>query len=363
MHTLKSTRAMSKLSLLILLLTSGTIGAVLSYLWTVGYFTEMGYRVPEGVTTITITNVTFPIENADYFNVTVMNPTYSKANASITSIALITPTDDVKMVDSVEPSIPYPLAKGETVTFKCNSNWGEYTGQHVTVAVFVEDGSGATTSYHTQLVKLEIAEFSHNTSITISQFNITVQNPSIIPLDISKILLETEEIPSEDIFVDGQNITFPYRISENESKVFTCHFQLWDSEINTGYLGGPHDIVIKTVQGYPTTRTVVFAPPVLLTLSNVTFPQLNTTQFVLRNEPKSPHQVNLSNVTISVGNENFTVTHINATGYVLEKGSNVTILCQDEHLNWDLWKGETITIRAYTTQGFFAVKEETLPSG
>lgn len=363
MHAmLRGTKGISRLSLLILLLASGTIGAVLSYLWTVGYYVEMGFKVPEGVTTITIMNVTFPREDSNYFNVTVLNPTYSEADASITSIALITPTNDMKVVESVEPSTPYPLGRGETRTFKCNRNWGEYAGQNVTVAVFVKDGSGATKSYRTELVKLEVADVAYNTTITISQFNITIRNPSKIPLDVDEIRLGTKEIPSANIFVNDQSITFPYGIPENESKVFTCHFPLWDAEANSGYLGTQNNVVVETVQGYRTSRTIVFSAPVFLTLSNVTYPQQNATQFILRNDPKSPHHVNLSHVTITVGNEPFTVNANVTTGYMLEKGFNVTILCEDEHLNWDTWKGEKITIKVYTKQGFLAIKEETLPS-
>ncbi len=362
---LKSTRGISTLSLIILVLISGTIGAILSYLWTVGYFVELGLTVPEGVTTITITNVTFSRENSNYFTVTVMNPSYSESDARISNIAIIVTinnTKTVSYVDSVEPLTPYPLKKGENKTFKCNKNWGEYAGQSIIVTVLVERGSGATTSYETELVKLEIITFVFNTTITISQFNITIRNPSNMSLDVSEIRLGAELIAAEKISVDNQSITFPYTIPANESKILVCNWKLWDAETNSGYLGGTNNIVIRTVQGYRATYSQIFSDPVLLTVSNVTYPQLNATQFILRNDPLSPHHINIRNITLSVGNETFAVDTNLTAEYMIEQGINVTILCEDSRLNWDNWRGEKITIKVYTTQGFMAKREETIPT-
>lgn len=359
---LKSTKGISALSLFILLFVSGIVGAVFSYLWTVGYYVDIGFRVPQGITTITITNVTFPSEDANYFNVTVLNPTYSEGDASITSIAMISATNDVRLPKFVEPSIPYPLRKGEDITFKCNLNWGEYAGQNLTVAIFVEEGSGGIKSYETKFAKMEITEFAYNTTVTITQFNITVRNWSNFALDISEIRLGIDKIPSDYILVEGQNMTFPINVPENESRVLICNWPLWDAEANSGYLGVINIITVETLQGYNDIHTETFSNPVLLTLSNVTYPQANATRFILSNDPQSPHHVNLSNITISIGNETFKGITCNATGYVLENGFNVTILCEDERLNWDNWRGEQIVIRVYTSQGFLAKIEEFIPS-
>ncbi len=361
MYTVLSTKGIAKLSLLILLLASAVVGAVLSYLWTVGYYVEIGFRVPEGVTTVTIMNVSFPIENSTYFDVTVLNPSYSKADANIASISMISSDNDIETPGVIEPSIPYPLRKGEEITFRCALNWGEYAGQNVTVAVLVKDGSGATTSYQTVFVRFDVTSFAYNTAITVSRFNVTVRNWSNISLDISEIRLENDIIPPENISVNNQPITFPYQLLGNESVEFVCRWTLWDAEANSGYLGTENSLFIETLQGYRAVHSRFFSKPVFLTLSNITYPQLNETQFILRNELQSPHNVNLTRITISVGNETFTVAH-NASGYVLEEGSEVTILCEDKDLNWENWPDQKITIRVYTTQGFMAKKEETIPS-
>ncbi|MCW4051723.1 MAG: hypothetical protein NWE78_00765, partial [Candidatus Bathyarchaeota archaeon] len=104
MHTIiRNVKGLSKLSLLILLFASALFGAVLSYLWTEGYYIETGRKVPEDVITVTITNVTFPIGNSTYFNVTVLNPSFSKADAYITGIALIATIHGIETVDSIQP--------------------------------------------------------------------------------------------------------------------------------------------------------------------------------------------------------------------------------------------------------------------
>jgi hypothetical protein len=360
---LRNTRGISTISLIILLLASGTVGAVLSYLWTAGFYVELGLRVPENTTTIAITNMTFPLENSTYFNVTVQNPTYSETDAEITSIALVDTEMGVETVNSTEPSLPYPLKRGESMTFKCRINWGDFAGKEVNVAVFIKDGSGATSSYPTEFAKLEMKDLSYNTSITINQFNITIRNLSSIPLNVSRVLLGIETVPQNKILVNNQNITFPYEIPKNEERVLVCNWKLWDSETNSGTLGTTKRVTVETLQGYQASLSETFSNPVLLALSNVTFPLTNTTQFVLRSYSQSPHGINISKVTVTVDTQTYTVTasNTNATGYFLPKDSNVTIFCEDSSFNWSTWKDKTITIRVYTTQGFLVKKEETVP--
>jgi hypothetical protein len=360
---LRSTRGISTIYLIILLLASGVVGAVLSYLWTAGYYVELGLNVPENTTTIAITNMTFPAEDSRYFHVTLMNPTYSEGDAEITGIALVGTQAGFAVVNDTDPSLPYPLKKGESMTFRCNVNWGDYAGEEVNVTVFIRDGSGATSSYQTEFVKLEITDFAYNSSVTIERFNVTIRNNSGIPLDVSKVIMGVGEIPQNNISVDSQSITLPYRIPQDESRVFVCNWKLWDSETDSGVLGTTTGITAETLQGYRAVRSVVFSDPVSLALANVTFPETNTTQFTLSNSPQSPYGVNLTQVTITVGNQTYTVAaeNTNATGFFLPKDSNVTIVCKDSSFNWETWKDQTITIRVYTTQGFLAKKEEVVP--
>ncbi len=362
-RVLKGTRGISTIALIVLLFVSGAIGAVLSYLWTVGYYVIIETRLPEGVTTLAIMNVTFPEENSTFFDLTVLNPTTSRAEATITRILLITPNDGIRAPDSISPAIPYPLESGEDATFTCDINWGEYAGQNLTVAVFLEEGSGATHSYSTRFVKLEIADLTYDTTVTIDKFNMTIRNRSAIPLDIFRIRLGIDLITPDDIVVDGQNVTFPHRISENETIRLHVDFSLWNSTLNSGYLGSTNDLVVDTLQGYRATRREAFSDPAILVLSNFTFPQPNATQFILRNDPlpTSPSHLNVSHVTISVGNESFVVSNTNASGFILEKGKNVTIFAEDGRFDWGVWSGREIVVEVHTTQGFVARIQETAP--
>ncbi|MCW4055217.1 MAG: hypothetical protein NWE82_00375 [Candidatus Bathyarchaeota archaeon] len=362
-YMLRSTRGISTISLIILLLASAIVGAVLSYLWTAGYYVELGLHVPENTTTVAITNMTFLAENSAYFRVTVMNPTYSEGDAEITGIALVGTALGFAAVNATDPSIPYSLKRGESMTFRCDLNWGDFAGEEVNVTVFIRDGSGAASSYLTEFVKLEITDLAYNSFVTVEQFNMTIRNRSDIPLDLSKVIMGVNEIPQNEISVDGESITFPYGIPQNESRVLVCNWRLWDSETDTGVLGTTTKVTAETSQGYRAVLWEAFSDPVSLAVSNVTFPTTNTTQFTLRSHPQSPHGVNLSQVTVTVGTQTYTVTaeNTNATDFFLPRDFNVTILCEDSSFNWETWKDQTITIRVYTTQGFLVKKEEVVP--
>lgn len=360
------TRGITTISLLILLIISALIGAVLSYLWTVGYFVEKGFRIPEGVTNIAITDVIFPPGNSTYFNITVLHPSYSETTlANIAGISIIVDSEFGERVESllgdlIEPIIStvYPLRRNHEVTFKCNKNWGEYAGQDIRVAVFLEDGSGATISHQTDPVTLDVSSFAYNTSVTVDHFNITLRNISDIPLDISNLRLGISNIPEVNVSVAGQPITFPYQIAGNGTVVMTCHWTLWNAEVESGALGTVDTIQIETLQGYRSKHTEIFMDPVKLVISNVTFPQTNITQFILTNKEESPHFVDVSHVTIDVGNETLFVNS-NVSTYRLDLGVNVTVQC--DNFNWEDRLGEQITIRVFTTQGFLAKRVETIP--
>lgn len=369
MHTmLRSTKGISTLSLLILLLVSGIVGAVLSYLWTVGYYVEIGLKVPEGITTITITNVTFPLEDSNYFNVTILNPSYSKADANITSIAIVAIANDVETIYNIPPvfieprlSTPYPLKKGETVTFKCSRNWGEFAGQTIRVVVFLQDDSGATFPYKTSKVKLEIAKAEFDTTVTIERFNMTIRNSaeSPIPLNVTEILFDFSSIPNQNITIQNGNATLPQQLQPGQNKTFICSLNLWKK----GYLGSSHTITAKSLQGYSATyKTETLPLPVALNITDVTFNASDTSRFnvTLFNLPSSPHFVNISRVTITNGTQVFdNITLIGNALQGLMPGENSTLQCS---WNWKTFKGDEVKITVYTTQGFFVHKFKTFPA-
>jgi len=366
MHTgLRSTKGVSTFSLLILLLVSGIIGAVLSYLWTEGYYVTIGHKVPDDVTTLTITNVTFPLEDSTYFDVTILNPSYSKGDANITRITLVATVNDTETIYEIptayiQPSIPYPLTKGDTITFKCNRNWGEFAGQTIYVAIFLQEGSGPTFPIETKKVRLEIIEIELDTTVTIESFNVTIRNSaaSSTPLNVTEILFDSFSISSQNITVKDENTTLPQQLQPDQSKTFICNWNLW----RNAALGFSHTITAKTLQGYSAIYKIASLPPsVSFNITNVVFNVSDTGRFnvTVFNLPSSPHFVNTSRVTVTNETQVFeNVTIIGDTTRALMPGENTTLQCL---WNWDAFKGHEVKITVHTTQGFYAYTYAQLP--
>ncbi|MFP3985424.1 MAG: hypothetical protein ACLFU9_05605 [Candidatus Bathyarchaeia archaeon] len=341
----------------------------MSYLWTVGYYVEMGFMVPEDVTTITITKATFPLENSNYFNVEVLNPSYSKADAKIINIALITTSDDKEQIhiipdELVEPYVPYRLVRGEAVTFRCNRNWGEHAGQNITVAVLVEDGSGATFPYQTSMVRLEIIKTEFNTQVTVSRFNITVRNSpgSPIPLNVTEILLGATSIPPQNITFTDENAKLPQLLEPGQNKTFICEWNLWRNGI-LGTTYSSHNITAKTLQGYSAVKTITLPPAVMLNITNVAFNVSDNSSFNLtvHSLSTSPHFVSINKVTITNNTEvPENVTVIGNMPRIIFPDQNITLQCL---WNWAAYKGQEIKITVHTTPGFYTYKYEMLPAG
>lgn len=191
MRLSKNVRAISKLSLVILLLISAIIGAFITFVWVEGYYYSLGLHLPEK-STLSITNATFPVQNTFSFNVTILNPSFSPSKANITQIAALT-KDGIANITSALPAIPSQIAVGESENFNCQWNWANYTGQEITIAAYTSDGSGATFQVRTPFVGLAISDigldrFEMN---KIAPFNITIQNSqaSAIAVNVTEIVI------------------------------------------------------------------------------------------------------------------------------------------------------------------------------
>ena len=163
MKLTRNMKTISKLLLILLLLTALIIGAILSYLWVIGYYVSLGLRIPEK-TTVSITNVTFNPQDTSYFNVTLLNPSYSPTDTNITKIATSPKEGFLYNIppNEVDPQLPYELPKAEEKTFKCMWNWANYTGKIVEIIAFIADGSGPTFEVETPLVDFRIADVYFN---------------------------------------------------------------------------------------------------------------------------------------------------------------------------------------------------------
>ena len=136
---IRNPRAISRLSLILLLLIATITGAFLSYMGVMSYY----YLIPEE-TSINITEVAFSAQNTTAFDVTLLNPSYSPSDATISRIAVITSDNIVYIINMTQPSLPHKINPGKKETFTCLWNWSGHVGKKIKVVVFIDEGSGAT---------------------------------------------------------------------------------------------------------------------------------------------------------------------------------------------------------------------------
>ena len=136
---IRNPRAISRLSLILLLLIAAITGALLSYMGVMSHY----YLVPEE-TSITITDVTFSTQNTTAFSVALLNPSYSPSDATVREIAVITSNNIVYFINITHPSLPHKIMAGKTETFTCLWDWSGYAREKIKVVVFIDEGSGAT---------------------------------------------------------------------------------------------------------------------------------------------------------------------------------------------------------------------------
>jgi hypothetical protein len=242
MRLIQNAIGISKLILILLLLISAIVGAVLSYMWTEGYYQSIGLRLPE-TATVTITNVTFDPQDPTFFDLTLLNPSFSPLIASVAQIMASTENGVLQGITAVTPSLPVELSIGESKTLKCIWNWADYTGQDIIVHVFVADGAGSNLEKKVPLVKLTITNVVFNSTISDSHFNVTVQNSasSVIDVDVSRITVNVNETTQE---INVTNPELPYMLNKNSTVTFMCSWN-W-----TNYQGMTAEVTVHTQQQF-----------------------------------------------------------------------------------------------------------------
>jgi len=350
MKLTRNIKAISKLLLILLLLTATIIGAILSYLWVIGWVITLGIRVPEKPT-VSITNITFNPQDTSYFNVTLLNPSYSPKEANITQIAASTEDGRLHNITEINPYLPYPLPKAKEETFTCLWNWANYTGETVKIIAFIADGSGPTFEAQTPLVDFKITDARFNSTISVTQFNVTVQNnvTSVTYVNVTGVSVEGETISAGNI-----SIPLPHPLHPNESASFSCAWN-W-----TKYQDKNVTVAVHTLQGYAAYHTRLTPKPVILRIIDVLFNVTDTTHFnvTVQNSEDSPTYVNITRTTVTV--ENLTVqewtiengTKVNPNlPYTLNRNSSKSFSCP---WNWTNQRDKNVTVAVYTSQGFSA---------
>jgi hypothetical protein len=340
----RNVKAISKLLLILLLLMATIIGAILSYLWVIGYFITLESVIPEK-TTVSVANVTFNPQDTSYFFVTLLNPSYSPTEANVTEIVAST-GKDIHNITEVHPLLPYRLSKSEEETFKCFWNWANYTGETVKIIAFVADGSGPTFETETPLVDLRIIDLGFNSTISVAHFNVTVQNS---PSSVTYVNITGATIEREPISAERLSISLPYTLDLNESVSFTCTWD-WSNRQDKNVT-----VAIHTLQGYAAYSTHLTSKPVNLTITNVLFNITDTAHFnvTVNNSADSPTYVNITRITVTMENETIQeITEVNPSltpSYTLEPSANVTFRCS---WNWTNYREKNATIAVYTLQDF-----------
>jgi len=357
MKFIRNVKAISKLLLILLLLMATITGAILSYLWVMGYFITLESVIPEK-TTVSIANVTFNPQNTSYFFVTLLNPSYSPTEANVTEIVAST-GKDIHNITEVHPLLPYRLLRSEEETFKCVWNWANYTGENVEIIAFIEGGSGPTFETETPLVDLKITDVRFNSTISVTHFNMTVQNSasSVTYVNITEITVATETLKSEDIAP-----SLPIRLDPDSSVALKCSWN-WANYQNMSV-----KVAVHTLQGYMNHTAKLTPLPVTLEVIKVDFDFTNTTLFdvTVRNNEVSPTYLSITSITVAIENQivrEWTVengTEVDPhVPYTLNKNSSETFVCP---WNWTEHRDKNVTVTIYTLQGFAAQYSRVTPA-
>ena len=340
-------KGLSTLAVILIVLISAIIGGIISYAFTIAYYT----KIPEE-TTIAITGVYLDKENVRSFNVSVLNPSYSPTSATISRIA-VSLKGEAQLYDVVEtePSIGSGLAisRGVSLNITClkirkdntNITFGEFVsnfaGKTILVHVFAEGSPAANMEATLPLVELGVAaEF--NSRISFKKFNITLTNSPQSEVNLTITSLVPGVITVEEVHPDFR--ANPVVLPRNESICF--HFNgSWH-----GYTQVRLDIY--TEQGY-VFRKDVEMKPVHAAIQTVSFNENRTDQFnvTVYNFAESANSVNVKNIVCT-----------------LESGTNLTFDCGSVEIqpnrtrvftfswNWQEYRGKNVTIVAYFTQDF-----------
>lgn len=237
MKLIRNAVAISRFIYILLLLVAAIVGAVLSYMWTMGYYISLGVELPEAPAVI-ITGATFDPEDPTFFNLTLLNPSFSPFSVSAAQV-MVSLEDGVLEDVTVDPKLPQEISIGESKILTCFWKWANHTDETVKIHVFVTGGSGATFQAKTHLVEIVITEAVFNSTISLTHFNITVQNSasSATQITISDITVDTAIVA---------NVTpiLPYALFPNSSISLTCSLN-W-----TDYQGKEVIVKVETLQGY-----------------------------------------------------------------------------------------------------------------
>jgi hypothetical protein len=309
------------------------------------------YLISENTVDLIITDVNFPVDHADYFNITIMNPSYSPSETSITEIYITVEGDNnIYNVTSTYPEeLPITLEKATSKTIKCLRNWGKFAGKTVTVHVSAINASGATWSTKTEFVKLEIEAY-FNATESCKHFNVTVKNheESAINLTLTKVYFDYKQVENMSIQIPPSGLIIP----RNETIEFQC-FVDWQGHEE------PY-VKVETLEGYIAEVRKEAPSVVTFEVINVKFNETDPSEFSVSffNSPNSATRIEITNIVLTYDNGTKYTINGNLTKppsylpYVLSINETVTFNCI---WPWRNYRNRNVVITAYTKQGFTSI--------
>jgi hypothetical protein len=315
------------------------------------------YYVEPNTVQLAITDLNFPVDHADYFNVTIMNPSHSASATNITQIyvTVLGNATLFPVTGTLPEDLPIFINRGTVQTIDCLYNWSDFAGEQITVHVAADNAVGAQKTIETRLVRLNLQTF-FNASISSKQFNITVQNDaySAINLTLRRVTIDLESV--EDLrTINYTLMTLPINLAIGEVVPIVCSYD-WENKANPA-------IRVETDEGYYADKTANATAQVSwfvtqAMVSETNPEEMNVTVF---NSADSSTYLDIAAIILTLSNGtkytiNGTLTDPQFTPsydkpyYRLEPNSTVTF----KHCIWN-WRNSTdtdVTVDVYNLQEF-----------
>ena len=354
---LMNKKAISTLTLIILIVASAIIGGIISYMLTIAYYVEIGYNVPENEITLVITEIFLDPKDVSSFSIEVLNPSYSISDTTITGIAVSIEDEDILYnVIETSPDLKegIPVSVGESVKISCKKiqfkgksvTLGrfitEYPGKVATVHVFSKEASAANKEFILPSAELKITpEF--NVSKSVKNFTLTIRNEGQENLTLNYIWVGNIVLTEENTGIDiSQGISIP----TGKTLTLNCKEE-WS------FTRG--NILVSTSEGYEFVEEFT-APLLQMFIQDVSFNENNTSSF---------------KVTLGVTAFQIQTGYINvtSTSLMLDNGTQLTFnrslgvkynstATFEVPWDWTRYRGREINLTIETVQGLVATKEK-----
>jgi hypothetical protein len=345
----RNRKALSSLTIILLLLIFAIIGGLISYLWVTGYYLSLKEKLPNQ-DTVAITNLSFNPENATAFNVTVLNPSYSPSDkVEVSEIGYTGQNGTLYPIQSSIPVIPFNVSRGTSQTFICSADLAPYVNQSLSVSVFVVNGSGSTNFIKIPYTQLLIPKIDFNSTVGVKNFTITLQNA---PLSAANLTITSIGFYEQPPF-NNTNIspTLPLSLAPNKTATLLI------SGVNGNWSsyaiasGRSYPFSVSTKEGY-TALVYTTIPKLAFSVQPPNFYETDTKHFTVtvRNEGSTNTPLNVSRIDVLMYNgtiKNVTPALNSSTNGVLANSTATFTASWD----WTEYRDRTVSVGVYMLQG------------